>query len=162
MNDKTELTFQLARIPFALGWAVRSAFGAMIATSVALAAFVVIGLISWAAVRGLQGVGICGVLGATVGASLKGPGSKLARVLGGGLGGVIAGYFAVASGEMVPPGTTQWAYEGGTFAALFALLVAALVGGVIGLLNAVSRSFGIDNASKDKGQPPAQDGADRP
>jgi hypothetical protein len=73
MNDKTKLTFQPARIPSALGWATRCAFGAMIANSVALAAFVVIGLISWAAVRGLQGVGICGALGAAAGAALKGP-----------------------------------------------------------------------------------------
>jgi hypothetical protein len=106
----------------------------MVATSIALAAFVAIGSISWAAVRGLQGVVICGALGAAAGAALSGPGSRLARVLGGAIGGAIGGFFALASAELIPPGTAQWALSGGGYAALFALPAAAFIGGLMRLL----------------------------
>jgi hypothetical protein len=95
----------------------------MIATAIGLAAYVVIGALSLAAARGL------------------------ARVLGGGIGGVVAGYFTVASGEVFPPGTMQWAVSGGAYGALFGLPVAALVGGLIGLIGAVSRLLGIGHAT---------------
>jgi hypothetical protein len=97
MNEATGKMPEPTRIPRKHGWAAGSALGAIIATTIALAAFVVIGLISWAAVRGLQGVGICGTLAAAAGAALWGPGSRRARVFGGAIGGVVAGYFAVAS-----------------------------------------------------------------
>ena len=49
-------------------------------------------------------------------------------MLGGGIGGVVAGYFALASGEMLPPGTEQWVHSRVTQAALFALAMGAIVG----------------------------------
>ena len=104
--------------------------------------FVVIGIISWDAVAGLQGVCICGALGVAAGAALGRPESRAARIIGGGIGGVVAAWFALASGEMFPPGTLQWALSGGAYAALFAFPVAALVGGLVGLLNPASRSGG--------------------
>jgi hypothetical protein len=150
MNGPSRLKSEPARILSALGLAAHGALGALVATSVALFAFVVIGIIAWAAVRGLQGVGICGAFGAAVGAILRTPRSRLARVLGGGVGGVVAGYFAVASAEAFPPGTAAWAYVGATYAALFALPAAAFVGGLIGLLSAVSRSLGTGSATETK------------
>jgi hypothetical protein len=147
MNDLAGQTSQPARTSSAPGWVAWSALGAMIATSVALAVLLVAGITFRGAVIGPQGVGICGVLGAVVGAVLRRPGSKLARVLGGGMGGVVAGWFAVSAVELLPPATMQWAYSGGAFAALCALPVAAVVGGLIGLLSAVSRSSGIGNAT---------------
>jgi hypothetical protein len=131
----------------------RSALGATITTSIALVTFIVIGTSPWAAVRGYQGVGICAALGAVAGAALKGPGARLARVLGGGLGGAVAGYFAVAAGEVFPPGTAQWVLGGGAYGALFGLPLAALVGGLIGLLGAVPRFLKIGNATTDRGLP---------
>ena len=134
MNESARTTCQPPRIPSAAGWAARSALGAMIATAIGLAAYVVIGVLSWAAVRGLHGIGICGALGAAAGAALSGPGSRLARVLGGGIGGVVAGLFTLASGEVFPPASMQWALSGGAYGALFGLPAAALVGGLIGLI----------------------------
>ena len=147
MIDSHDLKSQPARIPSAGATAARGAVGAMVATAVALAVFVVIGLNSWDAVRGLQGVGICSVLGAAVGAALTGPGPRLARVLGGGMGGAVAGFFAPSSAELVYPATAQWAYIGGAFAALFALPVAAVAGGLFGLLSAMFRSRANGNTS---------------
>jgi hypothetical protein len=46
----------------------------------------------------------------------------------------------------------QWALGGGGYAALFALPVAMLVGGVIGFLDAVSRSSISGNTVKTEGR----------
>ena len=112
----------------------------MIATAVALAALIVIGVISWDAVAGVQGVCICGVLGAVAGAALGRIGPRAARNVGGGIGGVVASYFALATEEVLPPGTLRWALGGDGYAATFAFPVAALVGGLIGLLDATRQS----------------------
>jgi hypothetical protein len=125
----------------------------MIAVLIALVAFVLIGTISWATVRGYQGVGICVALGAAAGAALKGPGSRLARVLGGGSGGAVAGSFAVAAAEVLPPGTMQWTLAGAGYGAVFGLPVATVMGGLIGLLGAMSRCLKIGNAPMDRGLP---------
>jgi hypothetical protein len=161
MNGSSGLTSRPAVALSAPGRAARGAFGAVIATASGLAAFVAIGVNSWDAARGLQGIGICGALGAAVGAVLSGPGVRLARVLGGGIGGVVAGYFALASGEVLPPGTMQWALGAGAYAALFALPVAGLVGGLSGLLYAPSRPVGTGDVTEDKGRPPDHGGTDR-
>jgi hypothetical protein len=150
MENSQRLASRRAPFPSAFGRATRGALGAAIATAVALAAFVAIGVISWDAARGFQGVGICGALGAAAGAALSGPGSRLARVLGGGIGGVVAGYFALASGEVFPPGTLKWALGGAAYAALFSLLVATIMGGIMGSLNPRSRSSGIGDATEEE------------
>jgi hypothetical protein len=111
----------------------------MLATAFALGCLVVAGMLFWSAVRGFPGVTICGVLGAAMGACLKRPGSRLARTLGGGIGGAVAGLFAIATAETFPPATIQWACAGGALGALFGLPVAALVGGFFGVLSALFR-----------------------
>jgi hypothetical protein len=150
MNRSHRLTSRSATAPSSSVRAARGALGAVIATAVALAAFVAIGVVSWDAVRGYQGVGICGALGVAAGAALSGPGSRLARVLGGGIGGVVAGYFALASGEVLPTGTLHWALGGAAYAASFGLPVAAIMGGLIGSLGPRSAP-GIGDATEDEG-----------
>jgi hypothetical protein len=142
MESSEWLTSRPSRLQSAPGRAARGALGAVIATALALAAFVAIGVCPWGTVTGLEGVGLCGALGAGAGAVLSGPGSRLARILGGGIGGIVAGYFALASGEMLPLGTARWALTAGAYAALFALPLASFVGGLIALLNPESRSSG--------------------
>jgi hypothetical protein len=148
MESTTRLTSRTAGFRFTTGGVARGAHGAVIATAVALAAFVVIGVISWDAVCGLQGVCICGAVGVAAGAVLGRPESRAARIIGGGIGGVVAAWFALASGEMFPPGTLQWALSGGVYAALFAIPVAALAGGLIGLLDPAPRG---GNSQRDSG-----------
>jgi hypothetical protein len=161
MESKTSLTSRAAGLLSSTGRAAQGALGAIIATAVALAALVAIGVISWGAVRGLQGVCICGALGAAAGAALGRLSPRAARIIGGGIGGVVAGYFALASGEILSPGTLQWALGGGGYAALFALPVALLVGGIIGLLDAPSRPVGAGDVTEDKGRPPDHGGTNR-
>jgi hypothetical protein len=139
MESSERLASRPARLQPAFRRAARGALGAVIATALALAAFVAIGVCPWGTVTGLEEVWVCSALGAGAGAVLSGPGSRLPRILGGGIGGVVAGYFALASGEMLPLGTARWALTGGAYAALFALPVASFVGGLIALLRPESR-----------------------
>jgi hypothetical protein len=159
MESTARLTSRTAGFRFTLGRVARGAIGAVIATAVALAALVVIGVISWDAVARFQGVCICGALGVAAGAVLGRPESRAARVIGGGIGGVVAGYFALASGEMLPPGTMEWALGGGLYAALFALPMAALVGASSDC-SARRRAVGIRNATGDEDRPAAHGGTD--
>jgi hypothetical protein len=161
VESKTSLTSQGEGLRVPAGQAASGALGAALATGVGLAALVMMGVISWGTVAGLQGVCICGVLGAAAGAALGRLGPRAARIIGGGIGGGVAGYFALASGEVLPPGTLQWAFGGGGCAALFALPMATLVGGVIGLLDASPRSVGIGSAKMDEERPADQGGTDR-
>src|SRR3954469_9019354 len=142
MNESPGLTSQPAKFPSAMAWAARGAQGAILATSGALVVFVVIGLISWTAIAGYHAVAISGALGAAAGALLRGPGSRSARVLGGGMGGGLAGLAALSMGEMFPPATMQLALGGTGYGALLGLPVAALVGGFVGLLAALGRRLG--------------------
>jgi hypothetical protein len=161
METSPRLTPRPAPLPLASGRAAQGALGAVTATAVGLAALVVMGVISWDAVIGFQGVCICGALGAAAGAALGRLGPRAARIIGGGIGGFVAGYFAVASAELLPPGTLQWALGGGGYAALFALPVTMLVGGIIGLLNPASRSSGMRNAMEDEDRPADHGGTNR-
>jgi hypothetical protein len=56
-------------------------------------------------------------------------------------------------GEMIAPGTVQWALAGGSYGALFGLPLAALLGGLTGLLGAVSSFSKTDDAATDRGLP---------
>ncbi len=74
MIESPGLTSRPAKIPSAMAWAAHSMLGAIIATSVALVVYVVIGLISWAAVRGYEGICLCAAMGLAAGVVLRGPG----------------------------------------------------------------------------------------
>ncbi len=84
-----------------------------------------------------------------------------ARIIGSGIGRVVAGYFALASVEMIPPGTMQWALGGVGYAALFSFPAAVLVGGPIGPIDAPSRSSVRGNPVEGEGRLDDQGGADR-
>jgi hypothetical protein len=148
MESTTRLTTRTARFRFTPRRATRGALGAVTATAVALAALVAIGVNCWDAVMGFQGVCICGALGVAAGVALGRPEPRAARIIGGGIGGVVAAYIALASGEMLSPGTIQWALGGGAYAALFALPVAAFTGGLIGLLDAARRAVRWEIATR--------------
>jgi hypothetical protein len=136
MSDTIDRKSRLEGNSTTLACAARGAGGAMIATSAALAVLVLAGMVFPSAVFGPSGVGLCGALGAVVGSVAGRREPKLAWVLGGGIGGVVAGWFAISAAELFPPGTWQWADSGGALAILFSLPVAAVVGGLVGLASA--------------------------
>jgi hypothetical protein len=153
MESKTSLTSRGASLRAPTGRAASGALGAVTASAVALAALVVLGIISWDSIAGFQGIYICGAVGAAAGVALGRLGPRAARIIGGGTYGLVAGYFALASAEMLPPGTLQWALGGGGYAAMFALPVEMLVGGIIRLRDDAPRSVRIGNGTEDEGRP---------
>jgi hypothetical protein len=113
---------------------VRCAIESMAATSMAICAVAIMGLFAWPVLAGIPGIALAVAVGAAAGAAFPRPAPRIARVVTGGLGGLVAGYFALASAEVVTPGTLAWALAASGYAALFALPVAAIVGGVTGLV----------------------------
>jgi hypothetical protein len=135
MNHFPTLTSEPLRRSSASGRAIRTALGAIIATCIALAVLLLVGIVMPGIAFELPGVGLCGLIGALTGALPGLPGRTVGRIVGGAVGGLVAGWFAIAAGEMATPGTLAWAYSGGALALLFALPVACIVGGVIGILS---------------------------
>lgn len=100
--------------------------GPIAATLFGLAAVLVLGCASWPLVRGVPGIAI-GLLVATLFASL-------ARVrfhwpisiVASGVGATVACYFAIATAELIPPGSIQWMWQGGLYGAMFGVPTAAI------------------------------------
>jgi hypothetical protein len=117
-----------------LGQITRGAIGAVIAALAGLAAVVVVGLLAFGAVRGFSGAIIAAIVGALLGGVLRGLGEWSARTLAGGVGGAVGGFFAVAAAEQCPPGSAEWAVNGGLLGALFGVPVAAVLAVMAGVV----------------------------
>jgi hypothetical protein len=76
--------------------------GPVVTTLIGLLAVVLVGLVSWSMVRGITGIA-------------------------GGLGAMIACYFAIASAELFPPGSIESGWKGGLYGAAFGVPVAAVL-----------------------------------
>lgn len=107
---------------------------AVAATVVAIVVVVLAGMASWGAVVGTRGSWIGALVGAVMGLALRRRGHWLPRLIGGFLGGMIGGYFAVAAAEQAVPGSYAWAIRGGLLAALFGVPVAMLFASIVGAL----------------------------
>ena len=127
MNEPTETRTEPTGALSPIARVVRSVLGACLATVIALATLVVIGLISWPVARGVPGIALTAAVGATAGALLRGLGSRPARVGGGLVGGLVAAFFAIAWAEQDVPGSLLWAVHGSALGALCSLPVAAIV-----------------------------------
>jgi hypothetical protein len=80
---------------------------AVAATLVAIVMVVLVGMASWGAVVGTRGLWIGAMVGAAAGLALRRRGHWLPRLIGGFLGGMIGGYFAVAAAEQALPGDSR-------------------------------------------------------
>lgn len=107
---------------------------AVAATLVAIVAVVLVGMASWGAVVGTRGSWIGALIGAALGLAMRRRGHWLPRLIGGFLGGMIGGYFAVAAAEQAVPGSYAWAIRGGLLGAVFGVPVAMLFAAVVGAL----------------------------
>jgi hypothetical protein len=121
------------------GRITRGAIGAVIAALAGLAAVVFVGMLAWGALRGFSGVIIAAVVGALLGGVLRGFGDWPARALGGSVGGAVGGFFAVAATEQSPPGSAEWAVQGGLLGAVFSVPIAAVAGVAVGIILALNR-----------------------
>ena len=88
------------------------------------------GVLAWSYFRGVPGVVfamICGgVTAVLIRRSTKLPSSAIA----GAIGAMTAAFFAIACGEVITPGTIEWALGGGIYGAMFGVPL----GGILGLL----------------------------
>jgi hypothetical protein len=121
------------------GRITRCAMGAVIGALAGLAAVVIMGMVAWGAVRGFSGAIIAAIVGALLGGVLRGFGDWPARALGGGVGGAVGGFFAVAAAEQSPPGSAEWAFQGGLLGAVFGVPIAAVAGVAVGIILALNR-----------------------
>jgi hypothetical protein len=128
MGDSSNLTCHRPTFRTTAYLAARSALGAVLATSIGLITVLIAGVLWWSTIRGFPGVEIAAAVAGLAGAVLRAPGYRFARVLGGLVGGTVAGYFAVAAAEIAAPGSVSWALTGGGYAALFGLPAAFLAG----------------------------------
>src|SRR5947209_875337 len=106
--------------------------GAVIAAVAGLAAVVILGMLAWGTVVGPNGAIIASVVAALLGAALRGFGNWPVRSLAGGVGGAIAGFFAVAAAEQSAPASVEWAVRGGLVGAAFGVAIAAVTGVAVG------------------------------
>ena len=138
-----------------LGRITRGTIGAVIAAVAGLATVVIVGMLAWDAVVGPSGAIIAAVVGALLGGALRGFGDWPVRSLAGGVGGAIGGFFAVAAAEQSPPGSAEWAVNGGLLGALFGIPVAAVLavtaGVVVGIVRRRARCAGEQGTGRTNG-----------
>ena len=114
------------REPSMFGCITGGMVGAVIAAIAGIAAVVIMGMLAWDAVRGPPGVIIAAVVGALVGGLIRFFGGWPARSLGGGAGGAFGGFFTIAAAEQSPPGSVEWAVNGGLLGAALGVPIAAI------------------------------------
>jgi len=96
-------------------------------TGFGLLALLLAGVLSWPLVRGVPGM-LIGIVGATLGAAiLKIIFHESPSVTAAGLGAVLASYVALATAEVVPAGSLEWALKGGLFGAAIGVSLAMLL-----------------------------------
>ena len=98
---------------------------------------IVTGMVSWSLGSGIVGIVIGMTFGGVAASLLRRLTQWPASVLAGCIGGGVASYAAIATAEVLPPGSAEWATKGGFYGAS----IGGLVGGVLGLL-ARTRSEG--------------------
>jgi len=110
----------------------------ILATVSGLCVVLFVGLLAWPLVRGVPGVLIGAAAGAGTAAALRVVAHRPASVLAGGCGSLVASYFAIASAELIDPGTLEWVIKGGLYGAAFGAPVGAVLG-LLGLTNLSAR-----------------------
>ncbi len=98
-----------------------------VSTGFGLLGLLLVGALSWPLVRGVPGI-LIGIVGATLCAAiLKFIFHESPSVTAAGLGAVLASYVALATAEVVPAGSLEWALKGGLFGAAIGVSLAMLL-----------------------------------
>jgi len=108
----------------------------ILATVSGLFAVLFTGLVAWPLARGVSGVLLGAAVGAATAAVMRAVSQWPASVIAGACGSLVASYFAIASAEVVDPGTLEWVMQGGMYGSAFGVPV----GAVLGLLGLARRS----------------------
>ncbi|WP_442510225.1 hypothetical protein SH528x_001835 [Novipirellula sp. SH528] len=107
------------------------------ATAIGLFVVLLLGNLSWPIVRGVPGIAIGTLVAAMVAYGMRSGFEPPPSMIASGIGAMVASFFAIASAEMLPPGSVQWMLKGGIYGACFGIPV-ALILGPIGLIGKAS------------------------
>jgi len=101
--------------------------GPVVATSFGLVAVMLLGLVSWSLARGVPGIAIGTVVSVLVAVLLRWKADLPISIVASGFGAMVACYFAIATAELLPPGSIEWMWKGGLYGAMFGIPVAAVL-----------------------------------
>ncbi len=103
------------------------------ATAIGLLVVLAVGYLSWPMVKGAPGIAIGTAVAALVAIGMRSRLESPPSIVASAIGSTVACFFAIASAEMLPPGSVQWMLKGGIYGACFGIPV-ALILGPIGLI----------------------------
>jgi peptidoglycan/LPS O-acetylase OafA/YrhL len=88
------------------------------------------GVVAWTVFRGIPGVLLAMVVGGLTAFAIRRFASLPASTIAGAIGAAVAAFLAIACGEVVSPGSVEWAVKGG----LYGAMVGGPIGAVLGPL----------------------------
>ena len=91
-----------------------------------LLVMLVLGMANWTVVRGLNGILLSGVVAGVTGVLLRSFGELRCSYGAAVAAGMLAAYGALATAELVQPGSVEWAVRGGLYGAFWGGLVAVI------------------------------------
>jgi len=98
--------------------------GPVVATIISLFAVLLVGLASWPLARGGTGIAIGAGFAVLIAVLLRWKSNWPTSIIASGFGAMVACFFAIASAEMVPPGSFEWMWKGGLYGAMFGIPIA--------------------------------------
>jgi len=101
--------------------------GPVVATLFGLIAVLLVGLVSWSLAKGMSGIAIGTVVSVLVAVLLRWTAKWPTSIIASGIGGMVACYFAIATAELLPPGSIEWMWKGGLYGAMFGIPIAAIL-----------------------------------
>ena len=136
-NDTAPILVRCTGALFAL---TRGVLASVAATAIGLATVLMVGMIWWPAGRGPQGV-LLGAAAAAVAAQLiRHRSSWPACSIAASIGAVVASYLAIATAEVIEPGSLRWAVMGGMYGCSIGLPVSAILA-PLGLIERRGQGF---------------------
>ncbi|MCM2370306.1 hypothetical protein [Aporhodopirellula aestuarii] len=101
--------------------------GPVLATICGLSTTLLLGLVSWSLVKGVPGIAIGMFVGVLVASWLRWKSDWPVSIFASGLGAAVACYGAIATAELLPPGSIDWMWKGGLYGAAFGITIAAIL-----------------------------------
>ena len=101
--------------------------GPVIATIVGLFSMLLVGIASWPLARGTTGIVIGIGVSVLVAVLMRWKAKWPTSILASGFGAMVACFFAIASAEMLPPGSIQWMWKGGLYGAMFGIPISIVL-----------------------------------
>lgn len=123
-NDTAPILVRCTGVLFAL---TRSVLASAAATAIGLAIVLIVGMTWWPAGRGPQGVLLGAAAAAVAAQRMRHRSSWPASSIAASIGAAVASFLAIATGEVIEPGSLRWAVMGGMYGCSIGLPVSAIL-----------------------------------